>query len=113
MSEENVEIIRRGFEAFQRGDWEAVLEDVDPNVEIHEPTALPDAQVFHGHAGLRAAYEKTQEMFEDVRLEAEEFIDADDQVVIWYRAVGRGKGSGVEVEMHQGSVWTFRDGKIV
>jgi uncharacterized protein len=113
MSQENVEIVRRGFEAFQRGDTEAILDDVDPDVEVHEPTDLPDAQVFHGHAGLLATVEKAQAMFEDIRIEAEEFTDAGDRVVIWYRVVGRGKGSGVEVEMHQGSVWTFREGKIV
>src|ERR671925_26772 len=103
MSQENVEIVRRGFEAFQRGDTEAILDDVDPDVEVHEPTDLPDAQVFHGHPGLLATVEKAQAMFDDIRIEAEEFTDAGDRVVIWYRVVGRGRGSGVEVEMHQGS----------
>jgi len=109
MSQANVDIVRRGFEAFKRGEWEEILADVDPQVEVHEPPELPDAQVLHGHAGLRAALEKGQLMFDDIRVESEEFIDAGDSVVIWYRVVGRGKGSGAEVEMHQGGVWTIRE----
>jgi uncharacterized protein len=113
MSQQHVDALRRGFEAFQQGDWEAVLEDVHPDVEVHEPRELPDAQVLHGHAGLRAALERGQEMFDDLRIYAEEFIDAGDQVVIWYRVIGRGKGSGAEVEMDQAGVWTFRGGTVV
>lgn len=41
--------------------------------------------MFRGHSGVLATWEKAQEMFEDVRVEAEEFIEAGDRVALWYR----------------------------
>ena len=47
------------------------------------------------------------------RDQPEEFLDAGDQGVVIYRAVGRGKGSGIAVERRNAHLWTIRDGRAV
>jgi ketosteroid isomerase-like protein len=58
---------------------------------------------------------KLNEVFDDYRMVAEEFIDAgDDQVLVFAPEGGRGKGSGAEVRTHPTAhLWTIRDGKAV
>ena len=57
--------------------------------------------------------ERWLEAWDEYRVIPEEFLDAGDQVVVIYRAVGRGKGSGVAVERRNAHLWTFRDGRAV
>jgi uncharacterized protein len=112
MSEENVEITRRGYENLSRT-GEFSWELIDPEIEIHDPPLTPDARVYRGHDGLREAMRNVELAFEEVRFEAEEFLDAGDDVVVLVRMVGRGKGSGVNVDARIAHLWNFRDGKGV
>jgi ketosteroid isomerase-like protein len=50
--------------------------------------------------------------FEEFQWNAEEFVDAGDQVVVVFRERGRGRGREVELDHHYGTVFTIRDGKI-
>ena len=55
-----------------------------------------------------------EESFEDLRYEPQEFIEApDDQVVVFIRALGRGRGSGIEVDNQIAHVWSYRSNKVV
>jgi len=77
-------------------------------------SAVPDMGVYTGHEGVRAFFREFWEAFEDYWAHAEEFIDAGDRVVVRVRQGGRGKGSGVDIEMP--SYWqayTLRNGKVV
>ena len=54
MSQDNVEIVRASWEAWSRGDTEALLEFYDPEVEWDMTHSyVPDMGVFHGHDGIR------------------------------------------------------------
>jgi ketosteroid isomerase-like protein len=53
MSRENVELLRLGYEAFNRGDFEGWLGALDPDVELDERYIAPDAAVYRGHDGVR------------------------------------------------------------
>jgi phage terminase small subunit len=67
------------------------------------------------HRGLdayRHFVEQVDEMWEDFQIEPEEFIDAGDNVFVASRMSGRGRGSGVEVEMRAFAIWTLREGKV-
>ena len=90
MSQENVEIVRRGLEYFMRTD-EHLWETIDPEVEIHDHD-LPDAGVYRGHAGWLEWEDQFDGMWEDPGgLEPEEYIDAsgDRPVVVDHRSLGR------------------------
>ena len=115
MSQENVEIVRRGYAAFE----ENGVPDfafLDPEIEWRGPREFPDlAEPHFGHEGVARYVAKVNEAFEDYRMVPEEFIDAGgDQVLVFSREGGRGRGSGAEVQTHPTAhLWTLRDGKIV
>jgi ketosteroid isomerase-like protein len=53
MSQENVELARRGFRAFQAGEFTEMLGFLDPNIEVIPPKEAPGlARVYHGHEGF-------------------------------------------------------------
>jgi ketosteroid isomerase-like protein len=90
---------RRALEAFNRGDLEAAMQDMDPEVEWFPPEPLPDKQVYRGYAAVRAWWATLNDVFTDFRIEPGEFRDLGDGVVLVpVRAFGRGKESGAPVE---------------
>jgi len=115
MSTESVELIRRGYEAFNRGDLDAAVATFDPEIEWVGPQILPDApSAYRGHDGVRTFWAAWAEVFEQFWVEIEEMIDAGDQIVAIVRVHGRGRDSGVDVETPSfPHVWTVRDGRPV
>jgi uncharacterized protein len=116
VSEENVEIVRRIYEAWRRSD-PAVFDAIDAEIELHpDPEAywVGVNRTYRGHGGLTEYLRFVYEAFEDYRPEVESFLDAGDMVVTLAIEHGRGRGSGVEVESARTAhVWTMRDGKAV
>jgi ketosteroid isomerase-like protein len=115
MSQENVEVVRRAYEAFSRAGVDALLEYVHPDAEYDMSATIgPYAGMYYGRAAIRNLLTDYFGTWESVRLEPEDFIEVDeDRVVVPFRLHGRGKGSGVEVEAQMIQVWTVRDGKAV
>ena len=113
MSQENVQLVMRCFELFNRGEMEAMLRLVDPAIETTEGDELPGATRYVGHAGLATAYEHWADQWDDFRMEVEETIDAGKNVVMVTRHHGRGRASGVAVEAVVSYVWTVQNGKVV
>ena len=111
MSERNVELVRFGYEAYDRGDVDAVLETLDPDVEwkqVEQPMAV------RGREGVLKAWEEWSEPFqEDLHATLEDLIDAGDSVIAVVRHRGTGKQSGVELDLRTYLVYTLREGKIV
>lgn len=113
MSEANVELIRAVYERFQAGDQDGALALLDPAVEVHDRPEIPDPQVYHGREGVLAALQVSEETFEGLVLEPEEYVDAGDQVVLVFRFQGTGRESGVPIDERLVHLWTIRDGKAV
>ena len=118
MSEENVEVVRRIFEAFDRGDIEGGIElaDTPPEFEfVPSGAPIPDlASIQRGSDALRRVVETFWAEFDDPRIELHELIDAgDDLVFTSFTLRGRGKHSGVETSWDPLSVWTVREGRLV
>jgi ketosteroid isomerase-like protein len=114
MSQENVEIVRRATDAYNRRDFEEATRWIDPEIEWDmSKVEVPDPEVYRGFAGLRTFLQLWQESWEWLELEPLEFIEAGDRVVSVVRQLGRGRLSGAEVEQRFGQVWALRDGKIV
>jgi ketosteroid isomerase-like protein len=97
----NADKFRLAIEAVNRGDLEAALEHQHPAVLWEPPTVLPDTQTYRGHAGIRAWWKTMDEAFENLRLDPEgEFKELDDvHVLVPIRASGRGRQSGIEVNV--------------
>jgi ketosteroid isomerase-like protein len=98
MSEENVEIVRRLYDASAHRDSEAVLALYDPGVELDMSRApcgdLVGQRFYHGHDGLRAFYREWYGAWETVGSDLEELIDAGERVVSVETTRGRGRESG-------------------
>ena len=117
MSRENVEIVRRIYEAVARRDRETILSLYDPEVELDfTPDTLAEhigGTVWTGHDGLRAFDRELRESFESFETRCEELIDAGECVVTVSQYRGRGRRSGAEVDgPRQFGVWSVRDGKV-
>jgi ketosteroid isomerase-like protein len=111
VSAENVEIVRRGYAAFERGDVAAMLEDADPDLVTYR--AEPDGGTWHGPEGLLEAIADWTADFDEFSSSTDEFIDAGERVVARMHQWGRGKASGVTVEADFWCVHTLEDGKQV
>ncbi len=118
MSQENVEIVRRCAEAMNTRDLSdelppALLELIDPAVELDLSRNVFNPDVYRGHSGLGRWRNAVIDVWESFHGELEELIDAGDKVVSAVMMRGKGKGSGVDVEMRVFQVWTVRDSKVV
>src|SRR5687767_8477922 len=115
MSQENVKVVLRGLDAFAQHDYEGVLRVFDENVEITQPAELPDAASLqqHGHAGVLEALALWPEQWDDYRIESVRVLaDPADQVVVSINQSGRGKQSGIAVEMDFTLLFTLREEKV-
>ena len=113
MSAENVEIARRTFEAYARGDAAAALDAIDPDV-VYDLTELgAGGEVYRGHLGLQAGLRTWIGAWEGYAARLEQVIDAGDKAVVVFTERGRGKGSGLEIEHRIYDVWTLRQGRVV
>jgi ketosteroid isomerase-like protein len=118
MSEENVEIVRRVYEAAARRDSEAILTLYDAEVEIDvsrtHRALMQGVYTGTGHEGLRKWFREWHEAWENVEYDVEELIDGADDVIGVVTVRGRGRGSGADVGLtrHAG-LWTIREGKVV
>jgi uncharacterized protein len=113
VSQENVDNVRRGFEAMNRGDIEGTLEMMDPSIEWHPTEDFVEAGPFRGHAGVRQLLGFLLNAFDSYAIEPQEFIEAGDKVIVPVHQSGRGKGSGAKVDVRYIVVFTLRDGKGV
>jgi ketosteroid isomerase-like protein len=116
MSEENVEAFRRAVEAGTRFDAEALIEELDPEVEWHP--ALPamvggEATVYHGHDGVRELINQFGEVMSESRMEFAEIRDLGDRVLALGRYYIRGKASGAETESPIAYLVDLKNGKAL
>jgi ketosteroid isomerase-like protein len=112
-SEENVEMVRRGFEAAAREDWEPALATLDPDAEIHD-FDIPDAGVYRGHDGFLAWLQRWGEGWESWRIEDVVFRAAGaDCVIALFRIVTKGGHSGMELDRQDAIVYRIRNDLIV
>ena len=111
MSLENVEIVRRVYEGFNRLDLTAMLDLLSPDIEWWDRADDPDASVHRGYEAVAKHLAEFDDLAE-LRVEPQEFIDARDFVVIPTRQVGHGRTSGAFFEENQVNVFRVRDGKV-
>ena len=94
MSQENVEVVRRLFDAQARNDVDTIRELYDPSIQWDDVSGLwGDWGARRGRDGIRDAFASWFEAFEDVTFTAEDFLDAGEHVVVVTRIRGRGRGS--------------------
>jgi uncharacterized protein len=114
MAQDNVALARAGYEAFNRGDIDGLLDLCAPDVEWQDGGAPLDTAAVTGKDAVRAFFETVMEPWEEIRREPEEIIDlGGDRVLVLFTQSVRGKGSGVEVVARAGDLLTLREGRLV
>ena len=110
MSQANVEIVRRAlaYEINRVGDRAEAEAIFDPDVVMNPSDEEPS----YGFDAMRADMERWASSFDELEVTVEEIIDAGDQVVVVAHHEGKGRASGVEVDMRLYEVYTLREGKV-
>ena len=115
MSQENVEIVREAFQAFLEEDVERSAQLVSPEFEFHGTGGgLQEDLTARGQSQIDQTFEAQDlEAWEEHRLEAEEFLDAGNDVVVFLHEYRCGRGSGVELETETAVVVAVSEGRVV
>jgi ketosteroid isomerase-like protein len=113
VSRENEKIAKRAFDAYNGRDLDAYDELYTPDYEWFPAlVGIIDGESFRGREGIARYYEILSDIWEEFRVEGEEFRDAGDSLVVRIRIEARGKGSGVPVVARQTLICDFRAGRI-
>lgn len=113
MAHANIEIIRRGLEAYNQGDVETLVEISDPEAEFVPLRSLVVGGSYHGHDGIRRFMEDVGEEWEDRLIELEELRELESGVLVLGQFQAKGKASGVEMRSPVAWILELRDGKVV
>ena len=113
MSQENVEVLRKWYEAWNRGDRDTAFNNLEPEFELQLPEGGMNVGTVQGREGVTRLVRDYLEVFDFFRIEPEQFFEAGDRIVVFVRTPARGKDSSVEVEFRPAHVWTMRAGKGV
>ena len=111
MSQENVDAVRRAYEASHRRDVESLRSFAAPTFRCYDRPDRPDRGTYRGPDGFVRLLEDDLEVFDNYRTEPELFVDAGDGVVVRVRQVGRGRSSGMSVEERIAHLWRLQDGR--
>jgi ketosteroid isomerase-like protein len=112
MPNEQVDIARRGIEAYNRGDVEALFELVTEDVEFVVPDTMANSGRYVGREGFEAMIGQWEEAWDEFRVEIQDLAENGDAVIVTVAQYGRGRGSGIETQMAAAHLMRFRDGLL-
>ena len=110
---EDEPLIRRGYDAWNSGDWAAMEELLAPEFEVDATDRVLNPDSYRGLEGFRRLAREMEEIWDSWDIEPLEIVQRKELVFVAHRVRARGKGSGVEVVQTYWSVWTVRDGRGV
>jgi ketosteroid isomerase-like protein len=109
MSQQNLERVKAGFEAHNRGDLDALVELYDPEA-VFETLLLG---THHGNEAIRLIYAENQKNMAGYDVVPVELIDAGDKVVAVAQMVGSGSVSEIALDDAFALVFTFKGDRVV
>jgi ketosteroid isomerase-like protein len=111
MSQTDLETVKRGFDAFEQGGVEALVELIAPDFELTTPPELAsEPDTYRGPDGLRRYFDSFYDAMDEIRLEPHAFHDAGDWVAVEYTLRARGRTSGIEATIDAVMNWRIADG---
>jgi ketosteroid isomerase-like protein len=103
------ELVRQGYEAWNNGDRQWVLDHMDPEVEWVSPPDDPDQGVYHGYQGVERFWGQWRAAVGQLVFEPIEVVEAGEHVAVVARRRGTGEHSGAEIVDTVVQVFSFRD----
>ena len=113
MSSERVELVKRGYEAWNKGDRSWVLEHMSEDVEWISPPEDPDPGTYRGYEGVERFWAQWRAAVGQLEFTIEEIEAVGDHVIVTARRSGRGEHSGLQVSDRVIQVFTFEGEKCV
>ena len=110
MSQENVEVIRRGYGHFMATGEVRARTDLVWDVSR---LGWPDQQIYSGVEGAMQFMAEWADAWDGWELEVEDYLDAGERVVVIINQRGRSKATGIPVDMRFAQVWTLREGRAI
>jgi ketosteroid isomerase-like protein len=112
VQDEIIERLRRGYEAFNRGDFDAVVEFMHPDVvwdRGDDARVSIEGGVVRGREAVRDLL--MPDIFADQQARVERMERNGDRVLVEAVFSARGRSSGIELETRSWHVWTMDDGR--
>jgi ketosteroid isomerase-like protein len=113
VTEGEIDALLKGYEAWNRGEFDAIDGVLDPEIEWQPGFGALEEGEHRGIDGFRSFIESWLESFDDFHIVPELLVQKGDRVVVVAHQEGRGHGSGIELEARVVHVWTIRDGLAV
>jgi ketosteroid isomerase-like protein len=114
VASENLEIVKRGFEAFNRDGVDGILPFVHPDFEVTTPPELAsEPDTYKGYDGVRRWFDSFYEVMDDIRWEPREFQAVGERVLVDFTLKARGKSTGLEFGQDAFMVWDLLDGQAI
>ncbi|HEY6638952.1 MAG TPA: nuclear transport factor 2 family protein [Solirubrobacterales bacterium] len=111
MTSSNLEVIQRGFEAFNRDGIDGILPFIHPDFEATTPPELAsEPDTYRGHEGIRRWYSSFDEVMDEIRWDASGFREVGDRVLVEFTLHARGKTTGLDFGQDAVMIWELRDG---
>jgi uncharacterized protein len=113
MSPEDLATVRDAYDAFGRGDMDALERLLHPEIEWRTTPEVPFLGTYKGLDEFLRGMNEWTESFDELTTQIEDFIDAGEHALVYHRMHGRGRDSGAEVDLAIWQVVSVRDGKLV
>jgi ketosteroid isomerase-like protein len=113
MSQQNLDAVRAVYEEWAKGNLRAGRDLFDPDILFIPLPEIPNAGRYHGTESMRDFMRGWMEAWQTLTLTAEDFIEADNSVVVAVRQSGIGQESGTPSDFLYFSVWTFRGRAVI
>ncbi len=112
MSRENVEVVRRMYDAYNQGDMDAMLAGLSDDIEYVSTGAFPGLEpVYEGHEGWQRFWREFRGTWNSLTIRLDELHDCGDRVATIFTFDARGR-DGVRVTRQFGNVFTLRSGRV-
>ena len=113
MSEENVAIVRRVYEAFNERDVDEAVGLVSPRFSFQSEFGALAGRRYEGRAGFRRYFRDMADVWAAFQIELDAIEAVGEAVIVAYRERAIGRGSGIEIEAHGYELWRFEHGQLV
>ena len=114
MSEENIEVVRKGIDALNRGDLDGWAACLSPDVVWESRSGVPGLEdVYRGRGAAREWIEELNEVVVGLRIEIEQITAlSDDRLLVAFVRTGRGRASSIPTQHQDWSILRFAEGQI-
>ena len=107
MAVDRLELVKQGYEAWNRGDRTWVLEHMSPDVEWVTPPEDLDRGTYRGYEGVEEFWAQWRASVGQLGFEIEEMEDIGGHVIVTARRSGKGEHSGLEISDRVVQVFAF------